>query len=197
MNHPRILLFALLALLSGLAAAQTSQTIEVEISEDMNLFVFDESRSFEDGLPAHGAGFVTRGFVYPRGTLAGSEHRGVLPDGSPEFPDAVIGEWICYGYLIGDAGHATAGAWVVSTQVIDLDEELGAHSIVTIGYEFADDAVAKRAISGGTGRYAQARGEAQQVMTGLNGSGGVVLEVRLQLALPAETALEAGGAALR
>ena len=169
-------------LILSLALAQTTETIRVEVSEDMNLFIFDEAKTYEDGMPAHGSGFVTKGFVYPEGTLNGSN--GVLADGSPEFPEAVIGEWICYGYMINDAGHASSGAWVVSTQIINLDEELGSQSIITSGYEFADDTKVSRAISGGTGKYAEARGEAKQVMTGLNASEGVVLSISLTVTIP-------------
>lgn len=169
-------------LVAGFASAQTTETIQVEISEDMTQFVFDENKTYEDGMPAHGSSFVTKGYVYPQGTLNGSN--GVNADGSPEFPEAVIGEWICFGTMINDAAHATGGAWVVSTQIINLSEELGGESIVTAGYEFADDTEVARAISGGTGKYAEARGEAKQVMTGLNASEGVVLSVELDITTP-------------
>ena len=35
-------------------------------------------------MPAYGNPFVTEGYLYPSGTLGGSN--GVLPDGRPEFP---------------------------------------------------------------------------------------------------------------
>lgn len=176
---------AAFVLLASIAVAQT-QTLQVEVSEDMNRFAFDQSKTYEDGFPAHGSGFVTQGYVYPAGTLDGSN--GVLADGSAEFPELVIGEWICYGYMINDAGHATEGAWVVSTQIINLDREHGAQSIVTTGYEFADDTEAVRAVAGGTGAYAEARGEAVQVFTGLNASEGVVLSIALTLSGVADDA---------
>jgi hypothetical protein len=169
---------AAIVLLAPVALAQ-SQTLQVEVSEDMNRFAFDQSKTYEDGFPAHGSGFVTQGYVYPAGTLDGSN--GVNADGSAEFPDLVIGEWICYGYMINDAAHATSGAWVVSTQIINLEREHGAQSIVTTGYEFADDSPAVRAVAGGTGAYAEVRGEAVQVFTGLNASEGVVLSIELTL----------------
>ena len=169
-------------LFATISAAQVTQTIKLEISEDMNQFVFDASKTYEDGMPAHGSSFVTKGYVYPAGTLNGSN--GVNTDGSPEFPDAVIGEWICYGVMINDAAHASSGAWVVSTQVINLTKDLSAQTIVTTGYEFADDSLAYRAISGGTGDYVEARGQAKQVLTGLNASEGVVLSVELEVILP-------------
>lgn len=168
---------------SPLASARSTETItetiNVEISEDMNLFAFDESKTYDDGMPAHGSGFVTKGFVYPEGTLDGSN--GVLADGSPEFPEDVIGEWICYGYMINDAGHAEGGAWVISTQVINFSEEVGSQSVITTGYEFADDTPISRAVAGGTGEFANARGQATQTMTGLNVTEGVVLSVTLEV----------------
>ena len=176
------LIIAATILSLSFAFAQTSETVQLEISEDMNQFVFDESKTFDDGMPAHGSSFVTKGFVYPAGTLDGSN--GVNADGTPEFPEAVIGEWLCFGTMINDAAHATGGAWVVSTQIINLSDELGGESIVTTGYEFADDSLVARAISGGTGKYAEARGEAKQSFVGLNATEGVVLTVELDIVMP-------------
>lgn len=167
------------ALVDGDASSAEAETLTVEISEDMNRFIFDQDVVYEDGMPAHGSGFVTIGYVYPEGTLDGTN--GVNADGSPEFPDKVIGEWICRGYMIHDAAHASGGPWVVSTQIINLSEEFGGDTIVTEGYEMADDTVVKRAITGGTGQYAGASGEVQQSMTGLNASEGVVLTVDLAI----------------
>lgn len=173
------------ALLVGIVSAQAPgmapnlETLRVEISEDMTRFAFDESKTFEDGLPAHGSGFVTVGYVYPAGTLNGSN--GVNPDGSPEFPDAVIGEWLCFGYMIHDAAHADGTPWVVSTQVINVTSKVGEHTLVTIGYELAGDTPVRRAVSGGTGHFREARGEVTQVMTGLNATEGAVLELEIAL----------------
>jgi len=178
------------ALLVGIAMAQgpetarAVETLRVEISEDMTRFAFDASKAYEDGLPAHGSGFVTVGYVYPEGTLNGAN--GVNPDGSPEFPDSVIGEWLCFGYMIHDAAHADGTAWVVSTQVINLGPTVGERTIVTVGYELAGDTPVLRAVSGGTGPYREARGEATQIMTGLNATEGAVLEVEIELTRPAD-----------
>lgn len=180
------LILTLAALMGTSAFAQSTQTLRLEVAEDMNRFAFDQSKTYDDGLPAHGSGFVTLGYVYPEGTLNGSN--GVLEDGSPEFPEAVIGEWICYGYMINEAGHAQEGAWVVSTQVINLTGEVGGQSLVTTGYEFADDTPIARAISGGTGEYAEARGQATQVLEGLNATEGVVLSLELEIVTPREAA---------
>jgi hypothetical protein len=151
-------------------------TLKFDVAEDMNRFVFDKDVAYEDGLPADGSSFITRGYLYPYGTL--QDGNGVNPDGSPEFPDKVVGEWICSGYMINDAGHATGGVWVFSTQFFQLGDKPGAQTIVTQGYELADLNVAiARAITGGTGDYKTARGEATQTMLGLNASQGVNLRV--------------------
>lgn len=148
---------------------QRPRTVEVDIAEDGTRFVFDEAPVFDDGMPAHGNPFVTQGYIYPAGTL--TERNGVNPDGSPEFPDLVIGEWSCRGYFIGDGAHTTEGAWVFTTQLFAFgdDADTGAETIVVTGYEGAElGAVVTGAITGGTGRYATARGEADQELLGFN-----------------------------
>lgn len=188
-------LFALLALLvlvlsacapivapaaaaSPLAMQEEAQILEFDVAEDMNRFIFDKDVVYDDGMPADGSSFITRGYLYELGTL--TESNGVNPDGSPEFPEKVIGEWICQGYMINDAGHATGGVWVFSTQFFQLGDEPGACTIVTTGYELADVGVAiARAITGGSGDYKTARGEATQTMLGLNATEGVNLRVQI------------------
>jgi len=72
------------------------EVIEFDVAEDMTRFVMDEAPVYEEsGLPAHGNPFVTVGYIYPKGTLDGSN--GVLADGQPAFPDKVIGKWVCRG----------------------------------------------------------------------------------------------------
>ena len=144
-------------------------SLEVDIAEDGTRFVIDESPVFDDGFPAHGNPFVTQGYIYPAGTLTDSN--GVNPDGTPEFPDEVIGEWSCSGYFIGEGAHATEGAWVFTTQLFAFgdDAETGAETIVVTGYEGAEvGAVVTGAITGGTGGYATASGEAAQELIGTN-----------------------------
>ncbi len=155
-----------------------SKVLQFDVAEDMTRFIFDQDRVYEDGMPADGSAFITRGYLYEYGTLDGSN--GVNADGSPEFPDKVIGEWICQGYMINDAGHATGGVWVFSTQFFQIGDEPGAQSIVTQGYELADvDVAIARAITGGTGEYKLARGESSQTLLGLNASEGVNLRVEI------------------
>jgi hypothetical protein len=159
---------------SGTATAASdsspeSQVLEVDIAEDGTRFVIAESPVFDDGFPAHGNAFITQGYIYPAGTLADSN--GVNPDGSPEFPDEVIGEWSCTGYFIGEGAHATEGAWVYTTQLLAFgeDADTGAETIVVTGYEGAEvGATVTGAITGGTGDYATASGEAAQELLGIN-----------------------------
>lgn len=162
------------------AAAPDVEVLQFDVAEDMNRFIFDQDVAFDDGMPADGSSFITRGYLYEYGTLDGSN--GVNLDGSPEFPDKVIGEWICQGYMINDAAHATGGVWVFSTQFFQIGDAAGAQTIVTQGYELADiDVAIARAITGGTGDYKTARGEAAQTLLGFNATEGV--NVRVQFAV--------------
>lgn len=185
---------ALLALLitvafAGLALAAgdddqsaTVETLKFDVAEDMTRFAFDETKVFDDGLPAHGSSFVTEGYIYEYGTL--SDSNGVLADGSPEFPDKVIGKWVCKGWFVGDAAHATEGVWVVTTQIYNFGEEYGNTTLVSEGYESAEigEALA-RAITGGTGEYVGAKGTANQTLLGFNeGTEGVNLRFEVELA---------------
>jgi hypothetical protein len=145
------------------------RTIDVDVAEDGTRFVIDEAPVFDDGFPAYGNAFVTQGYIYPDGTL--TDTNGVNPDGSPEFPDKVIGEWSCKGYFIADGAHTTEGSWVYTTQLFAFgdDADNGAETIVVTGYEsgIVGDTVTG-AITGGTGRYMTARGEANQTFIGMN-----------------------------
>ncbi|GAB4442899.1 MAG: hypothetical protein OHK0015_42170 [Chloroflexi bacterium OHK40] len=194
MNRNRLALIALAAIAllaiaapayAGFAERGRTERLEFEVAEDMTRFVFDKDVSFEDGLPADGSSFITRGYLYAPGTLtcdADGACNGVNEDGSPEFPDKLIGEWICSGYMINDAGHAKGGVWVFSTQFFQLSDTPGAETIVSTGYELADLGVAiSRAITGGTGDYKDARGQGEQTLLGFNAGQGVTLKVRLDV----------------
>lgn len=165
---------------SAAAMPKEAKVLEFDISEDMTRFIFDKDVVYEDGLPADGSSFITRGYIYEAGTL--QESNGVNADGSPEYPEKVIGEWICQGYMINDAGHAKGGVWVFSTQFFQFGTEPGAQTLVTTGYELADVGVAiARAITGGSGEYSTARGETSQMMLGLNATEGVNLRVQVKV----------------
>ncbi len=146
---------------------------EIEVAEDGTRFVSDEAPVFdEDGFPAYGAAFVTQGYIYPAGTITcvNNDCNGVNPDGSPEFPDLVMGEWTCWGYHVGDGAHTLTGPIVVTNQLFSFGEEFGDVMLTTTGYELADfDTSFRRAITGGTGPFAKARGEMVQTVLGFDG----------------------------
>jgi hypothetical protein len=164
-----------------------TRTFEVDVAEVGTRFVIDEAPVFDDGFPAYGNAFVTEGYIYPEGTL--TETNGVNADGTPEFPDQVIGEWTCTGYFIADGAHTTEGSWVYTTQLFAFgdDPDSGAETVVVTGYESGVPGnTVTGAITGGTGRYATVRGQAGQTFLGMNNpelpTMGVNTTVEFQLA---------------
>lgn len=181
--RPVAAVLAALAIIPALAFAGTEQ-MTFDIAEDGTRFVFDEEHLFEDGLPAYGNVFTTQGYIYPAGTLTCVEGGcdGVLEDGSPEFPDKVLGEWTCWGTHVGDGARTVTGPWVITTQQFDLGRTVGSRTVVTSGYELVDlDEAIQRAIVGGTGRYSTANGRQIQKLLGFNPSFGVGLQVHLSV----------------
>jgi outer membrane lipoprotein SlyB len=178
----------------SLAAASNGKhhrprTLEIDVAEDGTRFVIDETPVFDDGFPAYGNSFITQGYIYPAGTLTDSN--GVNPDGSPEFPDKVIGEWSCQGYFIADGAHTTEGSWVFTTQLFAFgnNADTGRNTLVVTGYEGAEvGKIVTGAITGGTGRYATARGDADQELIGINNpelpTMGINKTVEIELARP-------------
>lgn len=169
----------------SLASARASdvQALTIEVAENGTRFTPDEGPVFDDdGFPAYGAAFITEGYIYPEGTLATSTHGGAMPDGSPEFPDLVIGRWTCWGYHVGDGAHTQPGEgpWVVTTQYFDFGDAFGAESITTVGYEFPDTDEHSRAIVGGTGEYSFIGGQQRQTFLAWNDSVGVQLTVTFE-----------------
>jgi hypothetical protein len=154
------------------------KVLEFDIAENGKRFVFDETPVHEDmnpPQPAYGNPFVTEGYIYPLKTLNGSN--GVKPDGSPEFPKKVIGKWTCRGWFIGDGVKTTTGPWVITTQLYDLGDQ---HTLISEGYEIADlNVEVLRGITGGTGPFMQARGQAAQTLLGFNTTGGVNLRFKI------------------
>jgi hypothetical protein len=153
-----------------------NSNMTIQVAEDGNRFVFSQDRLFEDGLPGYGSAFVTEGYLYPEGTLNGTN--GVLPDGEPEFPDQVIGTWTCYGWLVGDGAHTTTGQWVISTQVYQFED---GSTLMTDGFEIVDfDVPVTRSITAGTGSHRGASGEMIQTLHGFTEQMGVNLTVEFQ-----------------
>jgi hypothetical protein len=153
--------------------------LRFDVSENAKRFIFDETPLDEDGLPAYANEFITEGYIYPYGTLTVNEDgkvSGVNEDGSPEFPEKVIGRWTCRGWHTGEGAKTVTGPWVITHQLYDFDEKPGKVTLTTDGVELVDIGVpVERAIIGGTGPYLKARGEAVQTMLGFNQLGGVGL----------------------
>lgn len=180
------LLIASSFVVTGLAAApedepsdwmwggKSRETMQFDVAENGTRFFFADKPVFEDGMPAAGNAFVTEGYIYPSGTLDATN--GVLSDGSPEFPDKVIGTWFCRGYFVGDGMHAITGPMVITTQTLNFGDEWGGVTLITEGFELIDVGVAvERAVTGGTGPYKSAHGVGQQTLLGFNGTMGVNL----------------------
>jgi hypothetical protein len=162
-----------------LAAQPRAQVLQLEIAEIPSRyapapFAFDS----ETGIASHGNAFVTQGYIYPAGTMGDGE--GVKPDGSPLYPDKVLGEWSCWGFVAGGDGSRP-----VTTQQFQFGLGFGERTIITTGYEIMDGSTFKRAIVGGTGPFASASGEQAQTFLGLNAYppyGGAKFRVELHIA---------------
>ena len=165
----------------SIAAVTTDDgVLQFDVAEDATHFVFDPDLVDDDGMPGYGTSFITHGYLYPAGTL--SEGNGVNADGSPEFPDQVLGEWICRGWFVGEGMRTTSGAVVITSQVYTFGDTPGEAMISSDGYELINVGVeVSRAITGGTGPFAGAGGEARQVLLGLNATEGVNLQYELEL----------------
>lgn len=168
-----------------------------DIAGDCSRFVYDNPSGGHlgplqiepDALPTFGATFMQEGVIYEAGTFEqhcpDSKDCGLVPiadaasDGAPgtplyepEFPEAVIGKWSCWGTFVGDGINTESGAWLVSTQVYDFDPEVpGEVTLVSHGSERVDLNVPfDRAITGGTGPYRFALGQVRQTKIGVNQS---------------------------
>jgi hypothetical protein len=171
-----------ISVFGGTAAAANTEVTKFDVAENHTKFAFDEAPVHEDGLPAYGNPFITQGYIYPEGTLNGSN--GALEDGSPEFPDEVIGEWVCRGWFIGDGAHTTTGPMVITTQIYQLEGDYGDVTITSEGYESSEiNQETKRAITGGTGQYQMARGEVTQELLGFTEHMGVNLRFTVEAKL--------------
>ena len=74
------------------------------------------------------------------------------------------------------------GPLVITTQLYDLGDTPGDKTIISEGYELVDvGRTVKRAITGGTGKFSQVRGEAKQTLNGFNESMGFSLRLKLRV----------------
>jgi len=179
-------LLSVLAIPAGSFASKRGKLtrIRVEIAENGNRFSFDSEHVDANGLPAYGSEFITEGYIYPAGTITctNNDCDGVLPDGSPEFPDRVLGRWTCRGWHVGEGAQTTSGPWVATTQTFDFGDVPGAKTVITDGYEYSDFNVSfLRAIVGGTGPFRAASGEQVQEFLGWNPSIGTTTRMELRV----------------
>ena len=148
------------------------QTIDVAC--DATSFVFQGPEIPGVG-PDYGASFVVQGVIYPEGTF--EEHgagSGLNADGTPQFPDLVLGTWTCRGWFIGNGFATESGPFVATTQIYDFDlESPGTNTVVSNGIELIDlDVPFLRAVVGGTGPNSGLRGgEVAQTAVGTNATG--------------------------
>ena len=183
-----LLVIAVSAVAVSAQPADQSQVLEYEVAEDGTRFIFDDLNLFEDGMPGYGSAFVTKGYIYPAGTLNGTN--GVLENGDPEFPDLVLGDWTCYGWMIGDGARTETGEWVISTQVYKFND---GSILITDGFEIVDFEVPiTRAVTGGTGGHRSASGEMVQILHGFTEQMGVNLSVAFHLDEVPATQVAAG-----
>lgn len=154
------------ALMLSLATyAKAEAPLAFDVAEDHTRIHMATAPLHENGMPAHGNAFVSQGYIYPAGTLAEGTV-GVLEDGSPAFPDLVLGTWTCDGYFVGEGGNATTGVWIISRQTFAFED--GA-TVVTQGTEIADIGQPNlRPVTGATGEFANIDGGLIQTTLGFN-----------------------------
>ena len=167
--------------------AQNITTLLIDVSCDQNTIRFEGPQGPNPDNPAdvgphpyYGASFVVQGVIYMGGTLSADPNSGLLPDGTPEFPSDVIGNWICRGWFIGDSNDPARGGiftptgpFVATTQIYDLNtSEPGSEIIISDGVELIDlNDPFDRAITGGTGTRNGAKGSVAQTAIGVNQTG--------------------------
>ncbi len=157
---------------SAACAIAGDMPVSFDVAEDLTRFVFAPAPVFDDGMPAYGNAFITQGYIYEDGTLD-SGVEGTLPDGSPAFPDKVIGTWTCNGYFVGDGMRTDTGAVVITRQVFQFEN---GDILINQGAELIDVNVpAPRVITGGTGAFAGLTGEMSQTLLGMSDGYGVRL----------------------
>lgn len=175
MKHKTVLLASAIAAIP-FAGNAGEPLAAFDIAEDLSRFVHAEAPVYDDGMPAFGNAFITQGYIYPGGTLDGGVE-GTLPNGDPAFPELVIGEWTCDGYFVGDGMRTGTGAIVMSRQVYLFND---GDLLISHGPELVDVGVTvTRAVTGGTGDYADTSAELDQVLLDMSDGYGVRLQVEL------------------
>jgi hypothetical protein len=158
----------------------TDGVLRFDAAENATNYAWAGDPELSDGLPIHRTAFFSQGYIYPEGTLTGTN--GVNPDGSPEFPDKVLGQWTCWGWFQGTEAPAGMPRWVTS-HLFSFGGAFGAATLVTDGYSIDDLGVPQeRAVDGGTGEYAGARGVQVETNLGFNASNGIDVRYEVRLA---------------
>ena len=159
-------------------------TLQFEVAEDGTRFVWADPSVFTARLAPYGAPFLTQGYIYPAGTLS-ARADGINADGSPQFPEAVLGEWTCYGWYLGGGAHAAGGPRVLATQIYQFGDAWGAVTLVSDGYvPTANGAAVDRAITGGTGPFTTVRGAVRETALGINETSGSNARFEIRLVTP-------------
>ena len=151
--------------LSLTQSAIADSPMAFDVAEDHTRIFMASAPLHENGMPAHGNAFISQGYIYPEGTLE-ADTAGVNTDGSPAFPELVLGTWTCDGYFVGEGGNATTGVWIISRQVFDFGD---GDVIVTQGTEIVDIGVENlRPITGAAGSFAEWDSAVAQTLLGFN-----------------------------
>lgn len=177
--------------------ARGKARIAFDVVELASGFHFDEAPIDDNGMPLYGNPFITQGVIYPKGVIGVDENgfsNGAIVEvdehgneiARPEFPELVVGTWICRGAVFSaDGFNIESGPTVHTEQLFDFHGVAGGHgaiSLSTTGLELIDQGVPiARAVTGGTGPYRRARGEMEQTFVGLNASEGFVLRYETRL----------------
>jgi hypothetical protein len=167
-----------IALVAAMAAPAFAEEplIAFDVAEDQTRFSYAPAPVFDDGMPSYGNPFISQGYIYPAGTLAGGA-TGVLENGDPAWPDKVLGTWTCDGWFVGEAMHGTTGTILISRQVFQF---VNGSVLVTQGPEIADQNTPfHRVIAGGTGDYAETDGVIEQTLLGFTEHMGAILTFTL------------------
>jgi hypothetical protein len=154
--------------------------LRFDVAENATNYAWAGDPELVDGLPTQRTAFFTQGYIYPEGTLTASN--GVLADGSPEFPDKVLGQWTCWGWFQGAEAPAGMARWITE-HLFNFGGEFGEATLATEGYSIdAMDVSLERAVVGGTGTYAAASGVQLETNLGFNASNGINVRYEIRLA---------------
>lgn len=166
------------AILLSTGPAHAFGSFGADVAADCKRFT---STAATPEMPGFGDFFMQEGVMYRAGTFdkycPDTFDCGFNADGTPQFPDEIVGKWTCWGSFVGNGIATSQGVWLYSTQVYELYvEELeeyvftpGRHQLISSGPErLEQDVPFQRAITGGAGWYRSASGEVTQTKIGIN-----------------------------